>query len=60
MVGYSLIDINNKLSMCNLLMQIDKGNGFFYDSEKMNNPKETEIDYEAVERYMDTVSLTLY
>ena len=59
MVGFSLIDINNKYCMCNILMQVDKGNGFFFDPEKLNNPKEMEIDYEAVERYMDTVRITL-
>lgn len=43
--------------MCNLLMQIDRTNGYFYDPEKLRNEKETQIDYEAVERYIDTEAL---
>ena len=30
-------------------MRIDKGNGYFYDPEKMSNAKEKEIDYEQIE-----------
>lgn len=43
------------MTMCNILLQLDRGNGFFYDPEKVNNPKEMEIDYEAVERYIESV-----
>ncbi len=57
LVGFNLIDITNKLCVCNIVMQIDKGNGWFYDAEKVGNPKEMEIDYEAVEKYVDTVRL---
>ena len=56
LVGYTMIDINNKLSMCNIVMQIDKANGYFYDPDKVNNPKEMEIDYESVEKYFETVN----
>ena len=31
LVGYTLLDIHDKLSMCNVLMQIDKSNGYFLD-----------------------------
>ena len=43
--------------MCNLIMLIDKANDFFYDPEKINNPKEAEIDYEAIERYVECVRI---
>lgn len=46
LVGYSLLDISDKISMCNILMRVDKGNGYFWDPEKMKNPKEKAIDYE--------------
>ena len=46
LVGYNLLDIHDKFSMCNILMRIDKGNGYFYDPEKISNPKEKAIDYE--------------
>ena len=46
LVGYSLLDISDKISMWNVLMRVDKGNGYFWDPEKMKNPKEKEIDYE--------------
>eukprot|EP00347_Sterkiella_histriomuscorum_P009593 403340612 len=54
LVGFSLIDINNKMTICNILQQLDKGNGYFLDPEKVQNPKEMEIDYEAVDRYIDS------
>ena len=54
LVGFSLIDINNKMTMCNVLGQLDKGNGFFFDPEKVQNPKEMDIDYEAVDRYIES------
>lgn len=53
MVSYTLIDITNKLLMANILMQIDSQNGYFYDPQKLANPKEREIDYEGVGQYMD-------
>lgn len=55
LIGYSLLDIHDKFSMCNILMMIDKGNGYFYDSQKMQNPKEREIDYDSIENYFRTV-----
>jgi hypothetical protein len=48
MVSYTLIDITNKLLMANVVMQLDSQNGYFYDPQKLANPKEREIDYEAV------------
>jgi hypothetical protein len=56
MVGYTLLDINNKFSMCNILMLVDKSNGYFYDPEKLSNAKEREIDYDFIENYFRTVS----
>ena len=38
-------------------MHIDKANGFFYHPDKINNPKEREIDYNSIEDYFRTVSL---
>jgi hypothetical protein len=37
-------------------MKIDKGCGYFLDPEKVNNPKEREIDYEFIENYFCSVS----
>jgi len=54
LVGYTLLDIHNKFSMCNVLMLVDKSNGYFHDPEKVKNPKEREIDYEAIEDYFRT------
>lgn len=51
LVGYALLDIHDKFSMCNILMKIDKANGYFLEPEKINNPKEKEIDYEFIENY---------
>ena len=53
MVSYSMIDIHNKMSMCNIVMQLDQANGYFYDPQKLKNPKETEIDYERLKDYME-------
>lgn len=55
LVGYVLMDIHDKFSMCNVLMRIDKSNGYFYDAEKVKNPKEREIDYEFIQNYFETV-----
>jgi hypothetical protein len=55
LVGFSFLDIHNKLSMCNVLMLIDKANGFFFHPDKITNPKENEIDYESIENYFRTV-----
>lgn len=60
LIGFSLLDIHDKFSMCNILMMIDKGNGYFYDSEKMKNKKEREIDYDFIENYFRTVTIIDY
>ncbi|CDW81105.1 UNKNOWN [Stylonychia lemnae] len=51
-VGFSLIDITNKMTLCYILKLLDEGNGYFYDPDKVTNPKEMEIDYEAVTNYI--------
>lgn len=48
MVAYTLIDITNKMLMANIMLQIDSANGYFYDPQKLANPKEQEIDYEGL------------
>lgn len=53
MVSYSMIDINDRMFMCNIVMLLDQANGYFYDAQKMENPKETEIDYESLKEYME-------
>ena len=53
LVQYSLIDITNRLSMCHVLMQLDNANGYYHDPQKLANPKEMEIDYEAVKEYYE-------
>ena len=53
LVGFCIVDIHDKVSMCNIIMQIDKANGYFYDPEKTSNPKEMEIDYDSVREYYD-------
>lgn len=49
MIGFTLLDINDKFNMCNIIMMIDKSNGYFYHPEKVKNKKEQEIDYEQIE-----------
>ena len=60
LVGFSFLDIHNKFSMCNILMQVDKANGYFFNPEKLNNPKEREIDYDFIENYFRTVSTSIF
>ena len=54
LVGYSILELDNKFSMCNILMKIDKGNGYFYHPDKQENEKEKQIDYEAIENYFQS------
>ena len=53
LVQYLLLDITNRLSMCHVLLQLDTTNGFFHDPQKVSNPKEMDIDYEAVKDYYE-------
>ena len=53
LVQYSLVDITNRLSLCHLLLHLDSTNGYFHDPQKVTNPKEMEIDYEAVKDYYE-------
>lgn len=40
------------MSMSHAIMKIDKANHFFTQQEaRMANPKETTLDYEAIEQY---------
>ena len=48
-VAFSLVDITDRLSLTHAIMKIDKANGFFNDSTRLESKKETQIDYEAVE-----------
>ena len=52
-VQYTLIDITNRLSICHLVWLLDNQNGFLADPQRVGNPKETEIDYEAVKDYYE-------
>ena len=45
--------------MCNLLGKIDEANGYFYDPQKVTNPKEMEIDYESIKDYFEHVSILM-
>jgi hypothetical protein len=35
-------------------MKIDKANSFYSQPTRLENPKETQLDYEAVEQYFDS------
>ena len=48
-VAFNLVDLTDRMSMTNAIMKIDKANSFFNQHERLNNPKETAIDYDAVE-----------
>lgn len=37
--------------MSHALMKIDKANSFFMQDARLSNPKETQLDYEAIEQY---------
>ena len=39
------------MSMTHAIMKIDKANSFFAQEFRMSNPKETALDYEAVDQY---------
>lgn len=52
-----MIDITDKMSMCHIVMQMDQANGYFYDPQKVANPKEMEIDYESLKEYFEHEAL---
>lgn len=53
LVQYTMIDITNKMLMAHILMKLDQANGYFLDPQKVNNPKEMEIDYESLKDYYE-------
>lgn len=42
------------MSMANVLGMVDKANSFMHQPARVNNPKETAIDYEAVQEYFSS------
>lgn len=52
--GYLLLDLTKRELLCHILGRIDKANGYFDQPEKVKNPKETAIDYQACEWYVQT------
>ena len=52
--GYLLLDLSSRELICHIVGRIDKANGYFEQPEKVKNPKEAAIDYQAVEMYVDT------
>jgi len=50
-VSFTLVDITNNMSMTHAIWKIDKANQFFDQPSRVENPKETELDYEAIEQY---------
>lgn len=53
-VAFTLLDITDRLFLTNAIMKIDKANSFFSQPARLENPKETQLDYEAVEQYFDS------
>jgi len=54
LVGFSLLDLEDKFAMAYLLGQIDKANGYFYAPERIRNKKELEIDYDNLNEYFQS------
>ena len=54
MSGYLLLDLTSREMLCYIIMQIDKSNGYFEQPEKVKNEKEMAIDYETVDRFVQT------
>lgn len=54
MDGYLLLDITSRELICHIVGKIDKANGYFDQPEKVKNPKEAAIDYQAVEWYVSS------
>jgi len=52
--GYLLLDITSREFICYIIGNIDKANGYFEQPEKVKNPKEAAIDYNAIEMYVQT------
>ena len=48
-VAFNLVDIRDQMSMSHAIMKIDKANQFFQQHARLENPKETHLDYEAIE-----------
>ena len=52
--GYLLLDITSRELVCHIVGRIDKANGYFEQPEKVKNLKESAIDYQAIEWYVQT------
>ena len=50
-VSFTLADITNQMSMTHAIWKIDKANSFFDQPSRVENAKETKLDYEAIEQY---------
>lgn len=48
-VSLNMVDIRDQMSMTHAIMKIDKANSFFEQEFRLINPKETHLDFEAVE-----------
>ena len=46
-----MVDIKDKMSMTHAIMRLDKANQFFEQPSRLENKKETAIDFEAIEQY---------
>ena len=54
MDGYLMLDITSRELICYIIGKVDKANGYFDQPEKVKNPKEAAIDYQAVEWYVQS------
>ena len=46
-----MVDITDKMSMTHAILRLDKSNQFFEQPCRLENKKETEIDFDAIEQY---------
>ena len=48
-VSFTLLDCTNQMSLTHAVYKIDKANSYFDQPQRAENPKETHLDYEAIE-----------
>ena len=48
-VAFNIVDIRDRMSLTHIQMRIDTANGYFMQPQRLQNEKETKLDYEAVE-----------
>lgn len=56
--GYLLLDLTQRELICHILGRIDKANGYFEQPEKVKNPREAAVDYQAAEWYVQTEAVS--